>query len=112
MAFTYSSSDGLHTFTGITTSENTTPIEFKQGGGVVASVHVIDGGGSGFNSGTLTGQFSNDGTNWIAANDMLGNAITFTAAGYFELSTAMRFFRLSADGSISDVDAFIYTKSI
>ncbi len=112
MAFTYSNADGVHTFTAITANDNTTAIEFRQGSGVVASVQTFSGGGSGYNSGTLTGQFSNDGTNWIAANDMLGNAITFTAAGYFEISTAMRYFRLSADASISDVDAVVYVKSI
>lgn len=103
MATAVTSVAGLHTTTGLTASENSDSIETR-GGGLNGAVQVLDGGGSGFNSGTVTIQASLDGTNWYTVKDLQGTAITFAADGAAEFTSAARYFRASADGSISDVD--------
>jgi len=100
--------DGLYSLTGLTTSEATEGIESLNGGLLAGAIHVIDGGGTGFNSGTVTVQASVDGTNWFTAKDVTGTNMTLTANGYFEFSLAARKIRVLNDGSVSDVDVAIF----
>jgi gamma-glutamyltranspeptidase len=55
-----------------------------------------------FGSATVTFLGSNDGTTYTAIKDNLGNAISVTAAGQFELSTAYRYFKPSISGGTGD----------
>ena len=103
MATAVTSNEGLHTVTGLTTSEASDAI-VTRGGGLNGAVQVVDGGGTGFNSGTVTIQASLDGTNYFGLKDLQGSAITFTADGYAEFTSAARYFRALNDGSVSDVD--------
>lgn len=95
---------GGHTVTGLTASERTDSLPTSKGGLLAGAVHVIDGGGTGFNGGTATVQASLDGTNWFTAKDVGGTDMTLTADGYYEFSLAAKFVAVLADASISDVD--------
>lgn len=57
-----------------------------------------------FDSATAVLQGSNDGTNWVTLNDTLGSAISFTSAGYAELSTALAYIRPSTSGGSGSQD--------
>lgn len=94
----------LYTYTGLTADDDGDPIFLDGGWGIVCTVTVVDGGGSGFNSGTVTIQVSNDGTNYATLKDIHGTDAEFTANGTSELSTVAQFIRPSCDGSIDDVD--------
>jgi len=107
MAATISQSNGVHSHVGIGASETLTAIELVESRGLAVSVHAMDGGGTGFNSGTITIQISFDGTNYITAKDLLGTDVTFTADGYAEISTSAKKLRVVSDSSISDVDVFV-----
>lgn len=100
--------DGLFTLAGLSTSEDTEQLESKNGGFLAGAVHVIDGGGTGFNSGTVTVTASLDGTNWFTAKDVAGTDMTFTADAYFEFCLAARYIRVENDGSVSDVDVAVF----
>lgn len=99
--------DGTILITGIGASETSDPIDLRRFTGSHAAIQAEAGGGTGFNSGTLTVQRSNDKTNWHTAKDVAAADITFTAAGMAELLTGARYIRLSADASINDVDVTI-----
>lgn len=100
--------NGLFSLEGLTTSESSEAIESRNGGHLAGAVHVIDGGGTGFNSGTATFEASLDGTNWFGSKDVCGTAITFTADAYFEFCLAARYVRVTNDASVSDVDVAIF----
>lgn len=110
MAFSYSNDveEGTHTWTALTTSEGGTAVEMEKGAGLVGCIQSFSGGGTGYNSGTLTIQVSNDNTNWATLKDLFGNDVTHTAAALTDFSTAARFIRPLADGSISDVDIILH----
>jgi hypothetical protein len=72
-------------------------------GGAQVAVHV-----TGTFGGTLTMQGTIDGANWftlIASPG--GDPVTFTAAGYAEIATAVHAIRPSAGSGVSDVDVFV-----
>lgn len=75
-------------------------------------ITVIDGGGTGFNSGTATVQQSFDnGTTWITfVAD--GSAVTFTSNDNLGFRGPSAYYRVLADASISDVDVHIDGKHI
>jgi len=100
--------DGLFALTGLTTSENTEAITSKNGGFLAGCIAVKDGGGTGFNSGTVTVQASPNGSDWYTAKDVTGTAMTLTADGYFEFSLAAYAVRVLNDGSVSDVDVDVF----
>lgn len=109
MATTFTSTnDGLFTCDGLSTSESTESLGSDNGGFLAGSIHVVDGGGTGFNSGTVTIQASLDGSNWFTGKDVTGTAMTLTADGYFEFCLAARYIRVTNDGSVSDVDVAIF----
>lgn len=57
---------------------------------------------------TLTMQGTIDGTTWFSLlSGPGGEAVTFTAAGYAEISTAVWGIRPSAGASITDVDVYL-----
>ena len=107
MANVYTQSNGVHTWTALTVSENGESVLLNDGAGLACAVQCSVGGGTGFNSGTVTCQVSNDDTNWITAVNLQGVDVTFTAAGLSEISTGARYIRVIADSSIGDVDASI-----
>lgn len=92
------------TVTGMSASDSSQPLKMYGGAGVVLDVQILSGGGTGFNSGTMTIQVSNDNSNWATAKDTQGNDATATAAGHIEISTAARWIRALSDASIGDVD--------
>ena len=91
-------------YTTLSASDTGQPVFMDAGVGLLLSVQAVVGGGTGFNSGTLTIQVSNDGTNWATIKDVHGNDAAFTAAGMVEISTGAQFIRPSCDASINDVD--------
>jgi len=105
--YAYDGKYDTYTYTGLTASDNGDKLSMANGYGLVGCVQAFSGGGTGFNSGTLTIQVSNDGTNWATLKDLQGTDVTFTAAGLTDFSTAAQFIRPSCDGSISDVDVII-----
>lgn len=92
------------TYTTLSASDTGQPIFMDAGVGLLLNIQTLDGGGSGYNTGTLTIQVSNDGTNWNTIKDVHGTDATFTANGVAEISTGAQLIRPSADASISDVD--------
>ena len=94
-------------FDTVTASDSTDPIFLDAGHGFLVNCSTVGGGGTGYNSGTITIQVSNDNTNWATLKDVHGTDAAFTAAGMFELSTGAQYIRLLADGSIGDVDVII-----
>jgi hypothetical protein len=92
------------TYTGISASDTGQEITMDGGIGLLCSVQVLDGGGTGFNAGTLTIQISNDNTNWATLKDVHGTDAAATADSMFELSTGAQYMRPLADASIGDVD--------
>jgi len=71
-------------------------------GGAQVAIHVTGTFGD-----TLTMQGTIDGTNWFTLlSSPGGSEVTFTAAGYAEIATAVHAIRPSAGASISDVDVF------
>lgn len=92
------------TYTALGASDTGQPIFMDAGVGLLLNIQAIVGGGSGFNSGTLSIQVSNDGTNWNTIKDVHSDSAVFTVAGLVELSTGAQFIRPSCDASINDVD--------
>ena len=96
-----------YTYTGLSASDTGLPLHLGDGWGIFITVSAASGGGTGFNSGTLTVQVSNDGTNYSTLKDIHGNDVAFTDTASFELSTAAAYIRPSCDASIGDVDVIL-----
>ena len=101
---------------GVETVTWETLTEADTGGGYIAgslkplvgSIQVIGT----FGSATIVLQGSNDNTNWVNLKDTGGTAISLTAAGAAEFSTAMAYIRPSTSGgSSSDVDVIVCLRS-
>lgn len=76
--------------------------------GVVGSVQVIGT----FGGATVVLQGSNDGSTWWDLKDTGGTAISFTAAGGADFSTAALYVRPSASGGSSqDLDIYMTMRS-
>lgn len=65
-----------------------------------------------FDGATLVLQGSNDGTNFVTLNDTSGTAISLTAAGYAEVSTAFAYVRpsTSGGGGSQDIDCILVAR--
>lgn len=100
----YDSKTNINTITGLTASESSDPVGGFGVRAYAGIVEVTGGGGTNFNSGTVTIQGSLDKSDWHTLKDPQGNDITFTADGFAEITSGMNFFRATADGSINDVD--------
>ena len=103
MATTIVNAGGLYTITGLTASETSDTVG-PISNAMLGSVTAVDGGGTGFNTGTLTIQGSPNNSDWVDLKNPLAAAITFTADGYNEIATSLMYFRAVADSNISDVD--------
>ena len=101
--------DDLQIVVGLGAGEANDPLRIKRLG-AVGAVQVLDGGGSGFNGGTVTIQKSIDGVNWVVLQDLQGTDITFTATGIGEFTTSCRWLRALNDASVSDVDVYFCFK--
>lgn len=108
MATSFVNTSGVQVCTGLSASESTDALRLRTTGGALGSVQVVSGGGTGFNSGTVTIQASNDGTNWITLQSPLGDTLAFTGDGGAEISTGFAYVRATADASISDVDVMFH----
>lgn len=66
-----------------------------------------------FDSATAVLEGSNDGTSYVTLrNSQDGTAVSFTAAGYAEISTAMQFIRpsTSGGGASQDIDCILVAR--
>ena len=99
--------NSVYTYLTVSESDTTDPIFMDSGIGLLMTVQTFGGGGSGYDSGTITVQVSNDNTNWATLKDVHGTDGAFAAAGIFEMSTGAQYIRLSADSDIDDVDVII-----
>jgi len=97
---------GLETVTWSTLTENDTAASYEPGSlkPLAGSIQVTGT----FGGSTVVLQGSNDNTNFVDLNDTNGTAISLTAAGAAEFSTAMAYIRPSASGGTSqDLDIVI-----
>lgn len=114
MAGVYSNDveEGTHTWTGVTNGDDfsgASIVKLQNGAGLVGCVQAVSGGGSGFNSGTVTIQISNNGTTWATLKDLQGTDIAFTAAGISEFSTGAKYLRPDpSDTASMDVDVIVH----
>ncbi len=69
------------------------------GHGAIAGSVQVEGT---FGGATVTLQASNDGINWETISDVQGNAISFTAAGIAEFSSAAVYIRPNSTGGTAD----------
>lgn len=62
-----------------------------------------------FDSATAVLQGSNDGTNWVTLTSTIGSSVSFTSAGYAEVSTAFLYLRpsTSGGGGSQDIDCIV-----
>lgn len=89
---------------GAATGDTLNPFTVTQQYGLAASVQVVGT----FGGATVKLQVSNDGTNWADASDVLGNAISLTATGYFEFSLSAAYIRPAiTSGSGNDIDVIV-----
>lgn len=67
-----------------------------------------------FGSGSVKIQGSNDGTNWVALDDVYGDSIAVSAAtGHAEFKTSAVYIRpLLSGGSAGDVDVYISIRRV
>lgn len=62
-------------------------------------------------AGTVTIQGSNDGTNFVALTDGIGNSLAFSAVGIKLIGENPRYIRVVTDsGSSNDVDVIVYAR--
>lgn len=104
-ATTTSLPDGVFGFRAIGASE-TTETQRLGRGGAIGAVQAFSGGGTGFNSGSVSVEGSLDKINWFQLKDTQGAAIVFTVAGYAEISTAVPYVRVVSSAGVNDVDLF------
>lgn len=57
--------------------------------------------------GAVTLEHSNDGITWFPVNDLADAAISATAAGLYEFTTAARYLRIAAATGVSSVTAIM-----
>lgn len=91
--------DGLMTYTWTPVTESDT-VSYATIGGVGTLAGSIQVSGT-FGGSAVVLQGSNDATNWADLNDTSGSAISLTAAGAAEFSTAMAYIRPSISGGTS-----------
>lgn len=76
-------------WSGIAAGDTFTAWTLTQQYGLAGSVQVTGT----FSGSTVALEVSNDGTNWAAANNLQGDPISFTEAGYAELSLSAAYVR-------------------
>jgi hypothetical protein len=85
-------------WTDYSTADTSTPARMNNQEGLAGSVQVTGT----FGGATVAIQVSNDGTNFVTLKDSVGTAITFTAAGFTEFSTAALFIKPTSTGGTAD----------
>jgi hypothetical protein len=85
-------------WTDYSTADTSTPIKVQNMQGLAGSVQVTGT----FGSATITLQASNDATNFVTLKDSAGTAISFTAAGMAEFSTAALYLKPTSSGGTAD----------
>ena len=91
-------------WSGAATGDTINPFTVSQQYGLAASVQAVGT----FGGATVKLQVSNDGTNWADAKDVLGDVVTMTATGYFELSLSAAYIKPVITGGTGDsIDAII-----
>jgi hypothetical protein len=85
-------------WTDYSTADTSTPIKVQNMQGLAGSVQVTGT----FGSATITLQASNDGTNYVTLKDSAGTAISLTAAGMAEFSTAALYLKPTSTGGTAD----------
>jgi hypothetical protein len=85
-------------WTDYSTADTSTPIKVQNMQGLAGSVQVTGT----FGGATITLQGSNDGTNYVTLKDSAGTAISFTAAGMAEFSTAALYLKPTSSGGTAD----------
>ena len=85
-------------WTDYSTADTSTPIKVQNMQGLAGSVQVTGT----FGSATSTLQASNDGTTYVTLKDSAGTAISFTAAGMAEFSTAALYLKPTSTGGTAD----------
>ena len=85
-------------WTDYSTADTSTPIKVQNMQGLAGSVQVTGT----FGSATIALQASNDGTNFVTLKDSAGTAISFTAAGMAEFSTAALYLKPTSSGGTAD----------
>ena len=85
----------------VTEADTTAPITVPGIKGAVGSFQAVGTWGSA----TAVLQASNDGTNWVTVQDVEGNAVSMTADGLVDISSAALYLRVSTSGGSSqDLD--------
>lgn len=85
-------------WTDYSTADTATSVKLQNMQGLAGSVQVTGT----FGGATIALQVSNDGTNFVTLKDANGTAITFTAAGMSEFSTAALFIKPTSSGGTAD----------
>ena len=85
-------------WTDYSTADTSVPARMTNQEGLAGSVQVTGT----FGGATVAIQVSNDGTNFVTLRDATGIAITFTAAGFAEFSTAALFIKPTSSGGTAD----------
>lgn len=85
-------------WTDLSTADTAAPVKIQNMQGLAGSAQVTGT----FGGATIALQASNDGTNYVTMKDSTGTAITFTAAGMAEFSTAALFIKPASSGGTDD----------
>jgi hypothetical protein len=85
-------------WTDYSTADTAAPVKLINQEGLAGSVQVTGT----FGSATIALQISNDGTNYATLKDGVGTAITFSAAGASEFSTAALYLKPTSTGGTAD----------
>ena len=89
--------------------DTATALPISEQWGLAASVQASGT----FNSGSVTMQHSNDGTNWFTAKDLQGNDISLTADGIAEFSLSSAYIRPAiSGGGTDDVDVIVVFRGL
>lgn len=82
----------------LSTGDTAVAVELINMQGLAGAVQVTGT----FGGATIVLEVSNDGANYATLKDGTGTAISFTAAGMVEFSTAARYIRVSSSGGTGD----------
>lgn len=92
------------TWTGVSTADTMVAFPIQNQRGLAGAVQVVGT----FGSSTVKLQASNDGSTFADMKDVNGTAISLTATGYFEFSTAAGYIKPASSGGTADnVDVIV-----
>lgn len=88
-----------------------TPLKFTitEQWGLAGSVQFVGT----FGGATVVLQMSNDGTNWVSIKDLLGNAVSATAAAMFEFTCSAAYIKPDVSGGAADnIDVILVLRGL